>query len=76
MKQDEYSEWCVKIFNNMDAILKQNGVILWNVSYGSDGTVNKESYWIDVDCNSGNYKKYKLYRCRQNHMEEKISTSK
>lgn len=39
---DEYCNWCVDIFNHFDAILKPNGVVLWNVSYGTDATVNTE----------------------------------
>ena len=34
--QEEYCEWCVNLFNKFDTILKENGVILWNISYGSD----------------------------------------
>ena len=43
MSQSEYCEWCVNIFNSFDNILSENGVILWNVSYGNDATVNTES---------------------------------
>lgn len=39
---DEYCDWCVDIFNHFDAVLKPNGVVLWNVSYGTDATVNTE----------------------------------
>lgn len=39
---DEYCNWCVDIFNHFDAVLKPNGVVLWNVSYGTDATVNTE----------------------------------
>ena len=38
----EYCDWCVDIFNHIDKILKPNGVVLWNVSYGTDATVNTE----------------------------------
>lgn len=41
MTQDEYISWCVDLFNNFDKVLKKNGVVLWNVSYGSDASVNK-----------------------------------
>lgn len=43
MIQDDYCNWVVNVFNHYDEILKDNGVILWNVSYGSDATVNTES---------------------------------
>lgn len=39
---EEYCDWCVNIFNHIDTILKPNGVVLWNVSYGTDATVNTE----------------------------------
>lgn len=38
----EYCDWCVDIFNHIDKILKPNGVVLWNVSYGTDATINTE----------------------------------
>ena len=34
--QDEYCQWCIDLFNKFDEILVENGVVLWNVSYGSD----------------------------------------
>lgn len=39
---EEYCNWCVNIFNHIDTILKPNGVVLWNVSYGTDATINTE----------------------------------
>lgn len=42
MSQDEYIDWTIRLFNEFDKILAKDGVILWNISYGSDGTVNKE----------------------------------
>lgn len=39
---EEYCDWCVNIFNHIDTILKPNGVVLWNVSYGTDATINTE----------------------------------
>ena len=30
---DEYREWSVKLFNSFDKILKNNGVVLYNISY-------------------------------------------
>lgn len=35
--EDEYIAWICDIFNQIDRVLKTNGVILWNVSYTSDG---------------------------------------
>ena len=51
MTQSEYCNWCVSLFNQFDKVLNQNGVILWNVSYGSDATVNTESIgliWLSI----------------------------
>ena len=42
MSQNDYCQWCIKVFNEYNNILKENGVILWNMSYGSDGSVNTE----------------------------------
>lgn len=35
---DEYRKWCVDLFNKFDNVLNQNGVVLWNVSYGNNHT--------------------------------------
>lgn len=51
MTQDNYCKWCIDLFNYFDKILNTNGVILWNVSYGSDATVNTESIglmWLSI----------------------------
>lgn len=40
MTQEEYIEWTLKLFDNFDKILNKNGVILYNMSYGSDNTMN------------------------------------
>lgn len=42
MTEGEYSDWCVDLFNHFDMILKENGVILWNTSYGN---TNPNSMW-------------------------------
>lgn len=39
----EYRKWCVALFNSFDNILSENGIILWQVSYGNDATINTES---------------------------------
>lgn len=51
MMQDDYCKWICDLFNSFDKVLNENGVILWNVSYGSDGTVNTESVglmWLSI----------------------------
>ena len=48
---DDYCEWCVDIFNKIDMVLENDGVVLWNVSYGNDATGNKESIglmWLSI----------------------------
>jgi len=51
MTQDEYIDWTVKLFEHFDAILKRDGVVLYNISYGSDATGNTEAIglmWLVV----------------------------
>lgn len=36
MTDDEYTKWSVDLFNHYDKILNKNGVILYNISYGSE----------------------------------------
>lgn len=43
MTANEYRNWWVELFNQFDKILSENGVVLWQVSYGNDATVNKDS---------------------------------
>ena len=45
MSNDEYCNKCVEWFNSFDKILKNNGVILWNVSYGSE---NPECMYLSL----------------------------
>lgn len=51
MTQEEYCNWCVDLFNHFNKVLSENGVVLWNVSYGSDASVNTESIglvWLSI----------------------------
>lgn len=51
MSQNEYCNWCIDLFNRFNNILSENGVVLWNVSYGSDASVNTESIgliWLAI----------------------------
>lgn len=36
MTNEEYIEWTLKIFNHFDKILKENGCVLYNISYGTE----------------------------------------
>ncbi len=43
MMPDEYIEWSINLFKSFDKILCKNGVVLYNVSYSSDGSVNNRN---------------------------------
>lgn len=45
MTEDEYSDWSVELFNKFDSILVENGVILYNLSYGSE---NPNCMWLTI----------------------------
>lgn len=40
---DDYIDWTVQLFNYYNKILKNNGCVLYNISYGSE---NNEQLWI------------------------------
>lgn len=42
---DEYTDWTVDIFNHYDSILKKNGCILYNMSYGNE---NPEQMYLTI----------------------------
>ena len=49
--QQDYINWITELFNNFDKILAENGVVLWNVSYGNDTTVNTNglgTMWLSI----------------------------
>ena len=51
MSPDEYCNWCIELFNNFDSILEKDGVVAWNVSYGTDNTGNPNSIglmWLTI----------------------------
>lgn len=37
MTDKEYSDYTINLFNSFDRVLKDNGVVLWNISYGQEG---------------------------------------
>ena len=45
MTSEEYCEWSVNLFNNFNKVLKDNGVILYNVSYGSE---DPNTMWLTI----------------------------
>lgn len=42
---DEYTDWTIDIFNHYDSILKENGCILYNMSYGNE---NPEQMYLTI----------------------------
>lgn len=42
---DEYTDWTIDIFNHYDSILKKNGCILYNMSYGNE---NPEQMYLTI----------------------------
>lgn len=56
---NEYIDWTINIFKNYDKILKENGTILYNISYSSENTslvwiliseIIKKTSFITADC--------------------------
>lgn len=43
--EDEYTNWVISIFNEFDRVLKENGCVLWNVSYGNE---NPNQLWSTI----------------------------
>lgn len=44
MTDSEYLEWTKYLFRGFDSILKTNGVVLYNMSYGTDTVNTKGDY--------------------------------
>ena len=38
MPNDEYSKWVCRLFDEFDRILKKDGCVIWNMSYGTENT--------------------------------------
>lgn len=38
MTDEEYNDFTVQLFNGFDRVLVSNGVVLYNINYGSDNT--------------------------------------
>jgi len=47
---DEYISWCISLFNMFDKILAKNGVILWNVSYGTSRDAEALQADVMINC--------------------------
>jgi len=39
MTNEEYIDWTVRIFNDYDKLLQENGCVIYNMSYGAENTV-------------------------------------
>lgn len=44
MTDSEYLDWTTALFHGFDSILRKNGVVLYNMSYGTDIKNTKEDY--------------------------------
>lgn len=44
MTDSDYLDWTTELFKGFDSILKDNGVVLYNMSYGTDTTNTTEDY--------------------------------
>ena len=45
MTEQEYCDWSIKLFNEFDKVLSKNGIILYNLSYGSE---NPNVMWMTL----------------------------
>lgn len=52
MSDEEYTDWTLKIFRAFDKCLKQNGCVLYNVSYSSENTTLLWNLISDIQRNS------------------------
>lgn len=59
MDEDQYVDWTIGLFNMFDEILEKNGVILYNISYGSEnpnamwripGAIIEDTNFMIADC--------------------------
>lgn len=47
LSQEDYIDWSCNVLNCLEGVLKENGVIIWNISYGSDQSKKDVgTYWI------------------------------
>ena len=47
--EEEYADWCCDLFDSFDRVLCDNGVVLWNVSYGNDSCQNSYNMlWFSI----------------------------
>ena len=40
LSKDEYIDWIIRLFTEFDRVLKSNGVVIWNASYGTNTDVD------------------------------------
>lgn len=45
MTAEEYKDWTIELFNKFDKVLEQNGIVLYNISYGSE---NPSALWLTL----------------------------
>ena len=46
---EQYIDWCCELFEEFDRLLQSNGVVCWNVSYGTDSQQNNQGLvWLVI----------------------------
>lgn len=46
---EQYIDWCCELFEEFDRLLQKNGVVCWNVSYGTDSLQNNQDLvWLVI----------------------------
>lgn len=60
MSEEEYVNFSVNLFNNFDNIVKENGVVLYNLSFSKENGILPYLVMSEI------YKKYKLDCCWYN----------
>lgn len=49
MPSDQYIKGITSLFNQFDKVVQNNGVVLWNVSYGNDSAVDSQGQiWLSI----------------------------
>ena len=52
MSNEDYIKWTLNIFNGFDKVIKENGVVLYNMSYGTENTILMSLVIADIIRNS------------------------
>lgn len=73
---DDYIQWTINLFNKFDNVLKDNGVILYNISYGGE---NPDLVWLTLS-NLILYTPFRIADCiiwkKSNALPNNVSANK